>query len=208
MERLYAYIVARDDGFAPNPFHGFCTLACCMPVTRRVAQKCDYVVGLAGTRLRPGGDWRIIYAMQVTDKMTFGQYWLDPCFFAKRPDMSAGGKKALGDNIYRWDDEQKEYRQAPSRHSNADGTENLKKKHHDTKKNDCCVLISSKFAYWGGKGPALPDNLRFLKSAFERSDRNHRRNFSREEVEAFIEWFADQEKGCLGEPTNGLPSPR
>ena len=28
---LYSYIVKHDNGFAPNPFHGFCTLACCKP---------------------------------------------------------------------------------------------------------------------------------------------------------------------------------
>ena len=29
--KLYSYIVARDFGFAPNPFYGFCTLATCKP---------------------------------------------------------------------------------------------------------------------------------------------------------------------------------
>ena len=27
--RIYAYVVTHDNGFAPNPFHGFCTLATC-----------------------------------------------------------------------------------------------------------------------------------------------------------------------------------
>lgn len=30
--RCFSYIVARDYGFAPNPFHGFCTLANCIKV--------------------------------------------------------------------------------------------------------------------------------------------------------------------------------
>ena len=68
---LFAYLMTNDDGSAPNPFHGVCTLALCMPMTRGAAQTGDYVVGLAGKRLRAGGDWRIIYAMQVSDSMTF-----------------------------------------------------------------------------------------------------------------------------------------
>jgi hypothetical protein len=29
--RLYTYIIRFDTGFAPNPFYGFCALACCKP---------------------------------------------------------------------------------------------------------------------------------------------------------------------------------
>ena len=55
MPTLFAYIMTEDKGSAPNPFHGFCTLALCMPMTRGAAQVGDYVVGLAGKRLRRGG---------------------------------------------------------------------------------------------------------------------------------------------------------
>lgn len=27
--RIFVYVVKFDSGFAPNPFHGWCTLACC-----------------------------------------------------------------------------------------------------------------------------------------------------------------------------------
>lgn len=37
--------VARDYGFAPNPFFGVCTLATCKPRIRSVAQIGDWVVG-------------------------------------------------------------------------------------------------------------------------------------------------------------------
>src|SRR5712671_5339411 len=33
--RLYSYVVARDFGFAPNPFFGVCTLATCKPDIRK-----------------------------------------------------------------------------------------------------------------------------------------------------------------------------
>ena len=195
MPRLFAYIVDHDNGFAPNPFHGFCTLACCMPVTRRVAKKGDYVVGLTGVGDVP----RVIYAMKVTDKKTFDEYWRGPRFLVKRPDVDAGGEKALGDNIYHWDGQ--EYRQEPSRHSNKDGTEDLKNKRHDTKGNDYWVLISDNFTYWGRETQSVGD-LRFLPKAFERAPRGHRRIDDPEKVDAFRKWFDRQKKGRLGDPTD------
>jgi len=35
IDRLYLYTMTYDSGFAPNPFHGICTLACCKPGIRR-----------------------------------------------------------------------------------------------------------------------------------------------------------------------------
>ena len=49
--RLFSYVVAHDTGFSPNPFFGYCTLACCKPVIRRSAQAGDWVVGLGRTSL-------------------------------------------------------------------------------------------------------------------------------------------------------------
>ena len=95
--QLYLYILTHDTGFAPNPFWGICTLACCMPVTRRVAKECDWIVGLRGATLyrRTFGTreqvpaeemYRIIYAMQIRRKLTFAEYWDGPDFAVKRPD--------------------------------------------------------------------------------------------------------------------------
>ena len=32
---VYEYVMTSDSGFAPNPFHGACTLACCKPKIRK-----------------------------------------------------------------------------------------------------------------------------------------------------------------------------
>ena len=194
---LYSYVVDHDNGFAPNPFHGFCTLACCKPAIRRKAQVGDYVIGHAGI----GDGYRVIYAMEVTDKKTFHEYWSDPDFLVKRPDVDAGGEKALGDNIYHWDDERQEYRQERSRHSNPDGTENLKNKIHDTK--DDAVLISDKFTYWGDQSP---DDPPFLINIVKHGP-GHKSKANDPYIPAFKEWFAKQERGCLGSPTNGMLEP-
>ena len=64
MSRVYMYVVDRDFGFAPNPFHGVCTLATCKPAIRKGARVGDWVIGMGGSRsqcdgkmhLRHGGD--------------------------------------------------------------------------------------------------------------------------------------------------------
>ena len=43
--RLHSYVVARDYGFAPNPFFGVCTLATCKPKIRSAAKLGDWVMG-------------------------------------------------------------------------------------------------------------------------------------------------------------------
>ena len=190
MPTLFSYVVDHDDGFAPNPFHGFCTLACCKPRIRSKAQVGDYVIGHAGK----GDGYRVIYAMEVTDKMTFHEYWCDPLFRVKRPDVDAGGEKALGDNIYHWDGQ--EYRQEPSRHSNSDGTENMKNKHHDTK--DDAVLISNKFTYWGGQSP---DDPPFLSDIVKHGP-GHKSKANDPYIPEFERWFKSKKNGRLGDPTD------
>jgi len=41
---LYSYTVRYDDGAAPNPFNGMCTLAICKPAIRRTAAPGDATV--------------------------------------------------------------------------------------------------------------------------------------------------------------------
>lgn len=48
--RLYVYVVTHDTGFAPNPFHGYCTLATCKPHIRGRAEAGDWVIGLGSTQ--------------------------------------------------------------------------------------------------------------------------------------------------------------
>jgi len=55
MNRLYSYTIPIDDGAAPNPFWGTCTLAICKPAIRRTAKVGNWVVGL-GSKNAPSGD--------------------------------------------------------------------------------------------------------------------------------------------------------
>ncbi len=195
MTTLFSYIVRYDDGFAPNPFMGFCTLACCKPAIRRKAKKNDYVVGL-GPRGRGN---LLVYAMRVTEEpMTFEEYWQDPRFSVKRPDMSAGGEKALGDNIYHWDGNK--WVQAWSQHNPNRVTD---PGHLRTDIGGVQALISEDFTYWGADGPPLPPALTGLITG-----RGHKSTANDGLIPEFERWFnGRKERGRVGMPTNPLPSP-
>jgi hypothetical protein len=72
---LYSYCLRYDDGAAPNPYHGVCTLAICKPAIRRVAKPGDWIVGLGGSH-SPIGDISgyVVYAMQVTKRLSLREY--------------------------------------------------------------------------------------------------------------------------------------
>ena len=84
--RLYSYIVARDYGFAPNPFYGTCSLATCKPLIRRKANIDDWVVGTGAAD--NGLTGHLVYAMKVTETMTFDDYFADPRFHEKNPNVA------------------------------------------------------------------------------------------------------------------------
>src|SRR3981081_4702898 len=71
--RLHSYVVARDYGFAPNPFYGICTLATCKPVIRRTAAIDDCVIG-TGSKSR-GREGRLVYVMRMDEILTYDTYW-------------------------------------------------------------------------------------------------------------------------------------
>ena len=50
--KVYSYTMVVDNGFAPNPTGGICTLAYCMVAMRKTVQTGDYVIGLAGAKYR------------------------------------------------------------------------------------------------------------------------------------------------------------
>jgi hypothetical protein len=184
---VFSYVVVKDGGFAPNPFHAVCTLACCKPKIREAASVGDIIVGLS-TRSE-----LVVYAMRVGEVMTFTDYWHDKRFLAKRPKRIA--RKAAdrcGDNIYE-PVGFNEYRQWPSQHSKPDGTTDTAKMQHDL--GSLNVLISDSFAYFGGAGPNLPRGLAFLHAY-----RGHRSRFSPDEQQMVKRWFTKLPKGVLGAP--------
>lgn len=168
MTKIYMYVVDRDFGFAPNPFHGTCTLATCKPTIRRVAQSGDWVMGVGGTALKATG--RCIYFMQVTGSLSFNEYWTHPDFRGKRPARNGSRMAMLGDNIYHRENEYDLWTQENSHHSKDDGTPELDNVVNDTGTDR--VLFSNRFVYYGRDAIDIPQSL--LDEIDYKNGRGHR----------------------------------
>lgn len=203
MPNVYMYVVARDFGFAPNPFHGMCTLATCKPMIRRTAQVGDWVVGMGGARLKAVG--RCIYAMQVTDALTFDAYWDVPEFRCKRPVRNGSRKTIMGDNIYHRPAGTTAWVQEDSHHSQIDGSPEPSNIKNDTQTNR--VLVSRNFYYFGDAAPAIPDGI--LAQLGYKNGIGHRK-LTLERAQPLLDWIQAQYKGrintVIGKPYQFMQS--
>lgn len=157
MACIFSYVVRYDSGFAPNPFYGCCTLATCKPEIRRTAAIGDWIVGSGSADKSVGRGGYLVYAMKITDIMSFDEYAVDPRFSDKKPYRKGSRKQSCGDNIYYRANMESAWQQHDSFHSQNDGTINLDHVKRDTGVNR--VLISYDFIYFGGEGPLFPDDL-------------------------------------------------
>src|ERR1035437_660466 len=183
---LFSYIVKYDGGFAPNPFHGFCTLACCKPKIRKVAKVGDIIVGLTPKAF----DHKLVYAMRVTEKLCFKKYWADKRFRKKRPTKLS----KQGDNIYK--PIRNGFSQLAFLHGPKDKEPDL---------SGQFVLASNKndFVYFGKEAVELPATLRKALSV----GRGHRKLSDEDPKDAqvvaeFVKFFRRQPRGQLGVPTD------
>lgn len=163
---LYIYVMSRDFGFAPNPFHGFCTLATCKPGIRKSAQVSDWVMGVGGRRLKATG--KCIYLMKVTEIITFDEYWIDSRFMLKKPLRNGSSVMMVGDNIYHRNRATEPWIQEDSHHSEPDGSPHNKNLVRDT--SSINVLISTNFYYFGSHAPPID-----LESIGFKNIRNYRK---------------------------------
>ena len=194
MVKLYSYVLREDTGFAPNPYHGFCTLACCKGPIRMRAVVGDWIIG-TGSDAR--GKWRgnhISYAMRVTEVLTFDEYWRDERFLAKRPNPDGDLTESCGDNIYRFDYETGCWCQEfLAYHCESSELE------EDTSVDR--VLISDDFLYWGRSGPLLPE---FLGYTLIKVGPNYKVKFPGRVAEEFVAWIrrlqAQGQRGVCGKP--------
>lgn len=197
--RLHSYVVRRDYGFAPNPFFRICTLATCKPVIRRVAAIGDWVMG-TGSKTN-GREKHVVYAMRVTGTMTFEEYWADPRFRQKRPNLGGSTKQAFGDNIYSRNPASAQWCQLNSHHSLNDGTQNPANMAADTGTNR--ILFSEDFVYWGGSGPQLPQQFLSWGPQHENvcAVFGHKNRFPPRMVEELVAWIRSlNQTGYCGEP--------
>ncbi len=152
MVNVYLYAVSYDLGFAPNPFGGLCSLACCKPNIRDRAKLGDWVIGLTGTKLKP--PLRCVFAMSVTGTTTFDGYWSGEAFASRKARRNGTPKKQVGDNIYHRDGTDAPWVQEDSVHSLPGGAQCPLNTAHDTRVNR--ILLSEHFVYFGETAPAVP----------------------------------------------------
>lgn len=208
--RLYRYVIDHDCGFAPNPFGGFCTLACCKPKIRKGAAAGDLIIGFGPAKYKMSG--KMIYWMEIDEVLSFDEYWLDERFQSKKPQLSGSIRSFFGDNIYRSEvssdeserPDERHWIQAKSFHSDIKsslGKGNLKR---DTGSTDQ-VLIGQNYAYWGRDAISLPEHF----SSVVKKGRGHvYKDLNNELRDEVISWLKGMnERGFLGEPTDWTRSP-
>jgi hypothetical protein len=178
MPRLYSYTVLHDDGAAPNPFRGLCTLAICKPRIRQKAKLGDWIVGLGSVNAPSGNlQGRMVYAMRVDQVLTLREYdRLALTYWPSRvPDMSSPLViDRLGDCIYDFS------AGAPLQRTGVHGPENMA-----TDLSGANILLSRHFFYFGKNAIALPPHLRGLVHQTQ----SHKVNVNQPLVEPFQAWL-------------------
>lgn len=190
MATLFSYCIPLDDGAAPNPFWGVCSLAICKPKIRKKAQLNDWVVG-TGSKNSPIGDisTSVVYAMRVTRRVTMRDY--DRIARTELPDKvpdfdNADFRRRVGDSIY-------DFRTNPptvrrSVHTIANRPRDLSGEY---------VLLSTDFYYFGDQPQRLPKTLHGII----KRGQGHRR-IEDQLSERFVSWIRSL-KAPMGEPIGG-----
>jgi len=178
MTTLFSYCIPYDDGAAPNPFWGVCTLAICKPRIRQAANVGDWIVG-TGSKNSPIGDVsnKVVYAMLVTQKMTMEDY--DLFTKSKLPHKiprieSKDLRRQHGDSIYDFSKYPPCLR--PSVHNEENRATDL---------SGGWMLLSDHFFYFGDKTISLPEDL----LGIVKQGQGHRSTSNMPNVDPFIQWI-------------------
>jgi len=176
---LYSYCLRVDDGAAPNPFWGVCTLVICKPAIRRVARPGDWVVGL-GSAASPIGDLsgQVVYAMRVSESMPLDEYdsYCQEHLRAKVPRWdSREFKKRVGDCIYDF---------------SSGAVPKVRRSVHNEHNRDVDLrgknaLLSDHFFYFGNHPRLLPERL----SPIVHQTQGHKSRANAEYADAFVAWL-------------------
>ena len=169
-EKYFIYTITRDYGFAPNPFYGFCTLACCKSGIRHKAKTNDWIVGIYSRKknVKQNLQGKLVFAMKVKERMTFTEYFDDGRFKNKKPYVKGSLKTMHGDNAY-VKRKNEGFKQFDCHHHHKIKAVRKKNLEMDTRTDK--VLISDHFFYFGDdtsinkfKKTELPKVLRENKS--------------------------------------------
>lgn len=189
---LYSYCLRYDDGAAPNPYWGVCTLAICKPSIRRKAKAGDWVVGL-GSKRSPIHDISqcLVYAMKVTKVLSIREYD-SHCKIhlpGKIPDWTSSDfRRRVGDCIYDFSHPGPKLR--PGVHKETNRTKDL---------SGLSVLLSKHFYYFGDSPVRLPEFLRPIIH----STQGHKSHANAPYNRRFVDWierFESRRNRLVGQP--------
>ena len=192
MTKIYSYVLRMDDGAAPNPFWGLCTLTICKPAIRRKAQIGDWVIGTGSknTRLKDGKTYdfsdSIVYAMKITDKKALSEYdeFCKSNVINKIPKWKTNDwKLRVGDCIYDYS--------TSSEPVIRKGVHNEGNRQRDLGGHNS--LLSDHFYYFGVEARPLPSNLKELI----KKNQGHKKIENPNLIQQFEEWIEQFEKNKL-----------
>jgi len=175
---LFTYTIPVDDGAAPNPFGGFCTLTICKPAIRRTAQAGDWIAGF-GSRNAPSGDLsgRLVYAMRVTKVIPMKEYDRLASFLwpSKIPDVTSKDlTRRLGDCIYDFSTI------PPTQRIGVHGPANVQ-----VDLGGRNAFVSDHFFYFGSRAIVLPDQLRPILHETQ----GHKSLANTPYIRSFLDWI-------------------
>ncbi|MGI6688762.1 MAG: hypothetical protein ACOX6Y_10570 [Christensenellales bacterium] len=245
IKQVYIYKLDHDTGVNPNPFGDYCTLAHCKDRMREkiaedikkfvnhtlsIADMGIWVIGIAGKRLDFNGSnryGRIVYAMQVTEVLTFDEYWKDPRFAYKQPNLTPEQKmqfqdghkrnyrffkqndnrQICGDNIICSDNIKGCYEKGSRSDNNIICGNNIKGCYG---KESRYVLVSDRFEYYGADSENQIKLIDFLGLSENDTMRGHRVYPSpsgKPIPEAVIDYIKHTfgARKCLARPTFSSP---
>ena len=191
--KLYSYCLRYDDGAAPNPFWGICTLVICKPKIRKAAKIGDWIIGL-GSANSPIGDVSdcVIYAMKVTNKMTMEAYdkFCQTSYPKKIPNWrSKDHRRCVGDCIYDFSHGAPPRMRAGVHHE----------RNRERYLSGGYALISDHFFYFGIKPLKLCDSL----MPIIHDTQGHKSTVNDPYAREFVAWIENQDyeqNRLYGEP--------
>lgn len=196
MPRIYSYVLRYDDGAAPNPFWGACTLVICKPAIRRKADVGDWVIGTgsANATCNDGQTHNLtgslVYAMKITSIMSMQEYdrYCQEKLPAKLPVIDhVDWRRRMGDCIYSY---------------SPNGEPKIRQGVHNEGNRERDLsgqrgLLSSHFYYFGEEAVPLPSHLLPLV----KKGQGHRKIEDARLIQLFERWIEPFPRNVVaGEP--------
>ncbi|MCK5055126.1 MAG: hypothetical protein KAT34_00605 [Candidatus Aminicenantes bacterium] len=191
--KLYTYCLRYDDGAAPNPYWGMCSLAICKPVIRRTAGIGDWIVGFGSTTSPIGYISNcVVYAMKVTKVLSMSDYdkFCQEHLPGKIPDLkSSDFRLRVGDCIYDFADSDSPQLR-PGVHDERNKETDLGGKN---------VLLSDRFYYFGDKPTKLKQELHSIIHK-NQGHKSHANDPYADDFKSWLEVFGFHPNILYGEP--------